>query len=214
MKKYFLFLGLLIVVSCKRAEAPYAGFDMCFENPQPINDSDLSKIPKKFRGVFMSKDSFFIRIEEKEILSESYLKFRIYKTDLDSIKEFFSYPNSNFKLSTKIIKGDSLEIIKKDIDTFFVFSDTQKAKRIDGRLVLNYKDSIYWKIKVISLEKNIFKIKYIYSEEDLNRVDSLTKVKSTMIDSSLFVLKPSRNEFKRIINLNKLGEEQNYKKIK
>jgi hypothetical protein len=212
MKKYFLFLGLLFLVSCKKTDDPYAGFDMYFEKPQPINDSELSTIPNKFQGLFMSKDSFFVRIEEKEILIENYLKFRIHKTDLDSLKEFFSYPNGKVKLSTKNISGDSLEIIKKDIDTFFVFSDSQKAKRIDGKLVLNYKDSIYWKIKAISLEKNILKIKYIYSEEDLKRIDSLTKVKSTMIDSSLFILKPSRNEFKRIINLKKLGETREYKK--
>ena len=214
MKKHFLLLGLLFVVSCKRVDAPYAGFDMCFEKPQPINDSELPTIPNKFQGLFMDKDSFFVRIEEKKILIENYLKFRIHKTDLDSVKAFFSYPNGKFKLSVKNISGDSLEIIKKDIDTFFVFSDTQKAKRIDGQLVLNYKDSIYWKIKAISLEKNVLKIKYIYSEEDLKRIDSLTKVKSTMIDSALFLLKPSRNEFKRILNLKKLGETREYKKVK
>lgn len=74
MKKYFLFLGLLFIISCKKNDAPYAGFDMYFEKPQPINDSELSAIPNKFQGVFMSKDSFFVRIEEKEILFEDYLK--------------------------------------------------------------------------------------------------------------------------------------------
>nr|WP_315251479.1 hypothetical protein [uncultured Flavobacterium sp.] len=213
MKKCFLILVLLFVVSCKKVAAPYAGFDMCFENPQPINDSELSKIPNKFRGIFMNSDSMYINIKENIILEESYYKFRIHKTDLDSLKEFFSYTNGEFKLCSKIIRGDSLEIIKKDIDTFFIFSNTQKAKRIDGQLVLNYKDSIFWKVKVMNIEKNMLKIKYIYSEEDLKRMDSLTKIKSTMIDSSLFILKPSRNEFKRIINLKKFGEEQEYRRI-
>jgi hypothetical protein len=214
MKKYFLFLVLLFVVSCKKADAPAdESSALYFEKPQPINDSELSKIPNKFRGIFMNSDSMYINVKENIILEESYNKFRIHKKDLDSLKEFFSYPNSKFELSSKIIKGDSLEIIKKDIDTFFVFSNTQKAKRIDGQLVLNYKDSIFWKVKVISIERNTLKIKYIYSEEDLKRMDSLTKIKSTMIDSSLFLLKPSRNEFKRIINLKRFGEEHSYKKI-
>jgi hypothetical protein len=215
MKKYFLFLGLLFIVSCKKSDEPAeeVGFAVRFEKPQPINDSELSKIPNKFRGIFINSDSMYINIKENIILKESYYKFRIHKTDLDSLKEFFSYTNGEFKLGSKIIKGDSLEIIKKDIDTFFVFSNTQKAKRIDGQLVLNYKDSIFWKIKAISMEKNMLKIKYIYSEEDLKRMDSLTKIKSTMIDSSLFILKPSRNEFKRIINLKKFGVEQEYRRI-
>jgi hypothetical protein len=213
MNKCFLILVLLFVVSCKKVAAPYAGFDMCFENPQPINDSELSKIPNKFRGIFINSDSMYITIKENIILEESYYKFRIHKTDLDSLKEFFSYTNGEFKLGSKIFRGDSLEIIKKDIDTFFIFSNNQKAKRIDGQLVLNYKDFIFWKVKVMNIEKNKLKIKYIYSEEDLKRMDSLTKIKSTMIDSSLFILKPSRNEFKRIINLKKFGEEQEYRRI-
>jgi hypothetical protein len=187
MEKCFLILVLLFVVSCKKADAPAdESYVLYFENPQPINDSELSKIPNKFRGIFMNSDSMYINIKENIILEESYYKFRIHKTDLDSLKEFFSYTNGEFKLGSKIIRGDSLEIIKKDIDTFFIFSNTQKAKRIDGQLVLNYKDSIFWKVKVMNIEKNKLKIKYIYSEEDLKRMDSLTKIKSTMIDSSLF----------------------------
>jgi hypothetical protein len=219
MKKYFLFLGLLFIVSCKKADAPYAGFYMCFENPQPINDSELSNIPSKFRGVFINSDSVYFNVTEKMILQEYYYRFRFHKNKLDSIKREYDLKNNQFVskdnkyfFDYKYV-GDSIEFSNKDIDTFFVFSNTQKAKRIEGQLVLNYKDSIYWKIKAISLEKNMLKIKYIYSVEDLKRIDSLTKIKSTMIDSSLFILKPSRNEFKRIINLKRFGEEHSYKKI-
>ena len=54
----------------------------------------------------------------------------------------------------------------------------------------------------------------MYSEEDLKRIDSVTKIKSAMIDSTLFILKPSRNEFKRILNIKDLGETAAYKKVK
>lgn len=222
MKKHFIFLVLLFVVSCKKADAPAeeVGFALCFEKPQPINDSELSKIPSKFRGIFMNSDSVYVNIKENVILKENYYKFRIHKNELDSIKSGFDLKGNQYisKLNDDVFDyrylGDSIEFSNKDIDTFFVFSDTQKAKRIDGKLVLNYKDSIFWKIKAISLEKNRLKIKYIYSEEDLKRIDSLTKVKSTMIDSLTYILSPSRNEFKRMLNLKKLGEEQYYNKIK
>lgn len=108
---------------------------------------------------------------------------------------------------------DSIEFSNKQIDTFFIFSNSQKAKRFDGKLVLNYKDSIYWTVKSIRLEKNSLKINYIYSEEDLKRIDSLTKVKSTMLDSSFFRIKASRNEFKHILNLKNFGSASEYKKI-
>lgn len=210
MKKYFLIIALLLVFSCKKGE-PW-GLNFYFENPQPINDAELSKIPNKFQGLFMSSDSIYLNIKEDIILEESFYKFKFHRKHIDSLKNEFVFSNGkcvskddNEVFDYRQLK-DSIEFLNKRIDTFFIFSDSQKAKRLDGKLVLNYRDSIYWKVKSIRLEKNMLKIKYIYSEEDLKRIDSLTKVKSTMIDSSSFIIKPSRNEFKRILNLKHLGK--------
>ena len=218
MKKYILVLGLLFMFSCKKAE-PF-GLNFYFENPQPINDAELSKIPKKFQGLFMSPDSTYLDIKEDIILEESFYKFKFHKKDMDSLKKEFVF--SKGKCMSKDNKElfdyrqlkDSIEFSNKRVDTFFVFSDARKAKRFDGKLVLNYRDSIFWTLKSIRLEKNVLKINYICSKEDLKRMDSLTKVKSTMIDSSSFIIKPSRNEFKRILNLKHLGEDLEYKKIR
>lgn len=217
MKKYILVLALFLVFSCKKAE-PW-GLNFYFENLQPINDAELSKIPNKFQGLFMSSDSVFLNIKENIILEESFYKFKFPLKDMDSLKNEFIF--SNGKCISKDKKEvydyrqlkDSIEFSNKQIDTFFIFSDSQKAKRFDGQLVLNYKDSIYWKVKPIRLEKNMLKVKYIYSEEDLKRIDSLTKVKSTMLDSSSFIIRPSKNEFKRILNLKHLGSDVEYRKI-
>lgn len=219
MKKYFLVLGLLAFLSCKKAEAVPSGLRFYFENPQPINDAELSEIPNKFQGLFMNPDSVYVNVQENLILKEYYNKFRFHKKDFDSIKKDFDKVGDRYisKLNNDVFEckylKDSIEFSNKQIDTFFIFSDSQKVKRFDGKLVLNYKDSIYWTINSISLEKNILKIKYIYSEEDLKRIDSLTKVKSMMIDSSSFIIKPLRNGFKRILNLKHLGEDLEYRKI-
>ncbi len=217
MKRYILVLALLLFFSCKKAE-PW-GINFYFENPQPINDAELSKIPNKFQGLFMDSDSVFFNIKETIILEENFYRFKFPLKDLDSLKNEFIF--SNGKCISKDKKEiydyrklkDSIEFSNKQIDTFFIFSDSQKAKRFDGKLVLSYKDSIYWTIKSIRLENNRLKVKYIYSEEDLKRIDSLTKIKSTMIDSSSFIIKPSRNEFKRILNLKHLGEDVEYRQI-
>jgi|LakMenEpi03Aug12_release.lakeMendotaPanAssembly.Ray.scaffolds.fasta_scaffold397774_1 hypothetical protein len=219
MKKYTVLLGLLVFLSCKKAEGVPSGLGFYFEIPQPINDSELSKIPNKFLGLFMNSDSTYVNVQENIILKEYYDKFRFHKREFDSIKLDFDKVGDKYisKLNSTIFEckylKDSIEFSNKRIDTFFIFSNTQKAKRFDGQLVLNYKDSSYWTIKSIRLENNNLKIKYIYSEEDLKRIDSLTKVKSTMIDSSSFIIKPSRNEFKRILNLKKLGGEFEYRKV-
>ena len=219
MKKYILVLVMLVFLSCKRAEEAPIGLSFYFENPQPINDAELSKIPNKFEGLFMNSDSLYLNVKDDIILKESYDKFRFPKSDFDSIK--LNFDKVGDKYISKFNKDvfdykyfkDSIEFTNKRIDTFFIFSERNKAKRFDGKLILNYKDSIYWIVKSISVEKNSLKIKYVYSEEDLKRIDSLTKVKSTMMDSSSFIIKPSRNEFKRILNLKKLGGEFEYKKV-
>ena len=219
MKKYILVFALLAFISCKKVECEPYGFNFYFENPQPINDAVLSKIPNKFRGLFMSSDSVYLNIKEDIILKESFFKFKMHKNDMDSLKNEIVFSNGRYifkddnkKLDYRHLR-DSIEFSEKLIDTFFIFSDKNKAKRFDGQLILNYKDSIYWKVKYLRFEKNNIKIKFIYSEQDLKRIDSLTKVKSTMIDSSSFIIKPSRNEFKRILNLKKLGAEFDYKKV-
>ena len=219
MKKYILVLGLLAFLSCKKAEEAPSGLSFYFENPQPINDFELSKIPNKFLGLFMNSDSIFLNIKEDIIVKEYYNKFRFHQKDFDSIKVEFDKIGNTYisKFNKEVYEAkyfkDSVEFSNKRIDTFFIFSDAQKAKRFDGQLVLNYKDSIFWKVKSLRLVKNSLKIKYIYSEQDLRRIDSLTKVKSTMLDSSSFIIKPSRNEFKHILNLKYLGQDLEYKKF-
>lgn len=219
MRFYLLVLISIFLFSCKRAEEAPSGLRFYFENPQPINDAELSKIPNKFQGLFMNSDSLYINVKDSMILKESYDKFRFPKSEFDSLKLNFDKVGNKYiskfnkdVFDCKYLK-DSIDFSNKRIDTFFTFSDRNKAKRFDGKLILNYKDSIYWTVKSISVEKNSLKIKYVYSEEDLKRIDSLTKVKSTMIDSSSFIIKPSRNEFKRILNLKKLGGEFEYKKV-
>jgi hypothetical protein len=219
MKKYILVLGILAFLSCKRAEEAPIGLRFYFENPQPINDAELSKIPNKFKGLFMNSDSLYLNIKDDIILSESFFKFKFHNNYIDSLKNEFVLSkgkwvakDDNEVFDFRQLK-DSIELSSKKIDTFFMFSPTLKAKRFDGKLVLNYKDSIYWTVKSISLEKNSLKIKYIYSDEDLKRIDSLIIVKSTMVDSSSFIIKPSRNEFKRILNLKRLGMDSEYKKV-
>lgn len=221
MKKCFLVLTLLLVIaSCKKADAPSEDeFNLCFETPQPIKDSELSKIPNKFIGLFMDADSNYIDISENIILNEHYYKFKFHKNLSDSLKTEFDLVDNHYvsKLNKDVYDyryiGDSIEFSNKQIDTFFIFSNTEKAKRFNGQLVLNYKDSIFWKVKSIRLENNILKITCLNSKEDLRRMDSLTKMKSKAIDTITFVSRTSRNEFKRILNLKKIGWELDYKRV-
>jgi len=190
-----------------------------FENPQPIDDSELNSFPSKFRGLYMSSDSTFLRIDDNGIFQEYCSKFRVPRQKLDSLKS--EYDLINGKLITKdrketfdiLKKGDSIELSQRDTDTLFRLSYNQKLKRINGQLVLSTRDSVFWNIKTISLENDVLKIKNIYLPEDLRKLDSVTAIKSKMLDSLSYLIKPTKKEFKNILKIKKLGYDQEYAKV-
>jgi len=201
-------------------EIPANGLKLYFENPQPVNDSEISKIPNAFIGLYEEDESSYLRVDQDAVLWDYHLKFKIHKNFVDSLKV-------NFKLvDGKMIDrktneayavsdcGDSLLLDNISTDTLFKFSKTQRAKRINGSLVLNSKDSVYWNIKTLDTHKDRLTMRFFYSQKDRERMDSIMKTKSKMLDSTAYVLNPSRNEFRKILKLKKLGEEHNFKRVK
>ncbi|MBS7253098.1 hypothetical protein [Flavobacterium branchiicola] len=221
MKKVLLIMAIMALISCKKADYPACEdcMNFYFENPQPDKDSELDRFPKKFRGLFMNTDSTFIRIEEDRILKEYFWKFKIHKLTLDSTKA--EYEIVEGKLITKdtrdsfgmFPKGDSIELIQKHIDTLFRFSFYEKAKRIDGHLILSRKDSLFWNAQFISIDKNILKFKNLYDLKDLKKLDSVTKIKAKNLDSISYLIKPTITEFKKIFKIKGLGFDSEYKKV-
>lgn len=221
MKKIFLlWLTFSLLVSCKEGESIPVGNTFYFENPQPINDSELKSFPNKFLGLYINVDSVYLNFQKDFILENFAWKSKIPLTDLDSIKlefdvsenEITSKKDKSLKYQYRKLK-DSIEIIVKRTDTLFKFSNFQKAKRINGNLVISKKDSIYWNIKLFSFNKDKLTIKQLYSDSDLKKIDSITKMKSKMIDSTTYIISPSRSEFKKFFNLRNFGYDKGYKKI-
>lgn len=218
MKKYLLILGLIFLVSCKKTEEISFESNFRFASAQPINDSELSKIPNKFLGIFMNKDSTYLNIKSNIILTENYLRFRFHKTEKDSLITEFLIQNGKYisKENKQIFDsktiGDSIELSSKNSDTLFVLSKSQKAKRINGHLVISQKESFYWTSKILTLDKDILKIRQLYSENDRKRLDSITTIKSKEVDSATFLVEPTRPEFSKILNLKNFGYEQQFTK--
>ncbi|WP_026705523.1 hypothetical protein [Flavobacterium soli] len=217
MKKYFLFLAIVMLVSCK--EVPLEN-NIYFEDPQPINDSELAKIPSKFIGEYLNDDSLKLNITDEIISYTNNFKISIHKSELDSLKDELVYKDGKFiekKTNTVLenkIFGDSIEFNIKDVDTVFKFSDFQKAKRINGKLILSKKDSLYWQIEILTLNKNVITIEELRADSDIMAIDSLTKIKAKEIDRNNYIVKPSRKEFSKILKLKKLGYSSTFRKIK
>lgn len=221
MKKIAVLIVLsFMLYSCrdKSAELPFDSFTFFFEKPQPINDIELNSIPNKFIGEYINSDAVVIKIRKNAITSENSSKFKFPKNQMDSLKTKFSFADgkcisklNNSILDYKII-GDSIELTSKEIDTVFIFSDTKNAKRINGILVLNEKKSKYWEVSFVNLNKNKLEIKHLYAENDLRRMNSVTKIHSKMIDTTTFVINPTRGEFGKFLQLKDFGYLQVYEK--
>jgi len=214
-----LLVFLSLIYSCKQIDAFPEGNSFYFSEPQPINDSEIYSIPNKFVGLYINEDSIYVNISKKYILKESYFKFRLHIDSLDvfgdELVQFngkYKFKNTETFLQNKRI-CDSMEFSEKRVDTFFVFSNNQKAKRISGKLVLSEKDSIFWQSKLVYLDKENLVIKYLYSDDDLRKIDSITKIKSKQLDSTSYLISPSRAEFKHFFEVKNFGFDAKYKKI-
>jgi hypothetical protein len=218
MKNIFCILFLAFsIASCK--DIALSEKSICyFRSPQPVNDSEISKIPNKFIGKYINEDSLYLNVEHNLITIHSFYRLKFHKKEIDSLKKEFYFSSGKWisKGSKAMFDhkeiGDSLELSTKEIDTFFIFSNSSKAKKINGKLVLNEKDSIFWRTKWISLQKNNLLIHSISSSEDIINMDSITKNKSIMLDSSTFILNPSRIEFKRFLEMKKNESVIEFKK--
>lgn len=222
MKKIFIILVLIVlVVSCKKVRIRPCPdcFIFYFENPQPENDTELDHFPVRFRGLYIDKDSSFLRIKEDRMIYKYFGTYKIHKIEFDSIKEEFTIigneatNKTTHEKSVIHIKGDSIEFKETFLDTFFRLSYYNKLKRIDGQLVLSKKDSIFWTTEIMSLNNKTLKIKEIYLPGDLKKLDSITEIKGEKLDSMSYLIKPTRSEFKNILRIKKMGTDSEYKRI-
>jgi hypothetical protein len=220
MKKVIIIAVFFSLWSCKETAKEEFSTYFYFEGPQPINDSELSSFPSKFRGVY-TFDDVQLHIE-KNCIYNSYLEdWRVAKTAMDSLKDSIIYDGDKIILKEKKYsekynyrdEGDSLYLYRRRYDTIFSFSPTQKAKRINGQLVLSNKDSIYWHIRMLAIKKDTLYWKYFTDSHDYMMLKPIVKNMTINADTSAVYLKPTRREFAKILSLDSLATSK-YKKIK
>ena len=217
--KYFLVISLFtLYINCKQADAvPYYGIDFLFKAPQPIDDSEVNHFPNRFIGNYMNQDSTNLVIENKTVYYKWTTKSNISFSAFDSIKDSQRVFENRIYFDNEFVEfrklKDSIEITDSNYDTIFSISSFQKVKRVKNSIVFNTKDSIYWKIKIITLDNNRLTLKTIVSDEDLIRMDSLSKIKAQKIDSTKIIVQLSKREFKKMLTLKRFGYDQNFKKI-
>ena len=118
MRKNIFFFCIVSFISCKEIAS---NGNLYFENPQPLDVSELVSIPNRFVGLYKNEDSAFLRIDKDMITRYVFWKFRIHKTEIDSLKKEFDLvsgkwvnKNSNDVFEMKKVQ-DSLELSTKKL---------------------------------------------------------------------------------------------------
>lgn len=217
--KCFLVITLFILFfSCKQVDAvPYYGIDFLFKAPQPIDDREINHFPYRFIGNYTNQDSTNLIIEDKTVYYKWKTKNNISFSAFDSIKDSLKVVENRIYFDTKFVEyrklKDSIEITDINYDTIFSISSFQKAKKVKNSIIFSTKDSIYWNIKILTLDHNKLILKTLVSDEDLIRMDSLSKIKAQKIDSTKIIVQLSKKEFKKMLTLKRFGFDQDFKKI-
>lgn len=211
---------MLFFIRCKEhrvEEIYYTSF--YFGSPQPVNDSELSNFPIRYRGIY-SKGEDTMYIDKKAIYYSMYRLDTINKTQLDSLGESLEYRGDKLIIKfddyvqeyTVKDKGGLLYLSSRHRDTLFALSPQHKAKRINGSIVISYKDSTFWRSNIFSLQSDSLVWKYFATPDDYATIKPYIKDIRTNIDTTVIHLKPTRKEFSKLLGL-KISEKK-YKKIK
>lgn len=131
MRKYIFFLCVVSFVSCKEIAS---NGNLYFENPQPTDVSELVSIPNRFVGLYKNEDSTFLRIDKDMITRYVFWKFRVHKTEIDSLNKEFDLVSGKWvhKNSNDVFEMKKYKILwnfpQNILIQYFDFQNFKKQK--------------------------------------------------------------------------------------
>lgn len=220
-KIYFTGFLFLLLSGCRQRMIPAVLFD----EPQPVGVKNLNSIPKSFQGIYIDKDSSFLKITQDYLITEDYFLMQIHKNELDSLKNEIIFENGKViyrttadTFSAKKVK-DSICWREVIVDTILRISDGNVVRKYKGYLILNSKvDSSSYAVSLLKLEKRKLSIKQIDSKEDLVNLKPIevTTISQDSLKNDTLSMKfhLTKNEFKGIVKIKNFSSPMIYYKIK
>lgn len=211
MKYLILILvsSLLFFMAC---EPP-----VLFKVPQPEGVANLSKIPKKIHGRYMSlADSSFLLVSDYLMIRYANWIYTVKEDKLDSnliIKGSYiidketneSFPFEKF--------DDSLMIHVKFLDTIFNINSGDIVRKFKGYYFLNKKfDNAYWTVKKLDYSPSSIRIAEISSKEEIALLDQFTEQVADSLDPKIYG--PSKREFKDFIKNDGFSQSEKFIRLK
>jgi hypothetical protein len=216
--RYIVLLVAFLFISCKEnAAGEYASVDYYFDEPQPVNDRPLKTIPTLFRGSYSHSKDEVLNITNNAVYFDYQQNIALPLSDKDSVFKIPQYkdgkityynPYSQFDVTVK----DSVYLSGFTRDSIFNLSDTNIAKLYKGRLILSHRDSTFWKVNILAVNKDSLYWKHL-SLEDYKKISVFIKDVAINNDTTGVLIKPTKKEFKQLLDMN-MSWQQKYKKVR
>jgi hypothetical protein len=191
-----------------------------FEVPQPEGVQDEKSVPKKLFGKYLStSDSSVLTINEYSIIKEKQTIEKGLKSILDSSERVMhdtSFTRIEFNLSLRLTfvrrqiqRGDSVFIHTNSVDTLYLRNNRFVIRKFKGYFFLSkriFSDS--WQVRKLEKIKGGIIIGEIATKQELNELRAITEV-----HDSTNTFKPTKQQFKKILQQDGFKSEEKFLRI-
>ena len=200
------FVSLVLLSSCTV---------LYFEVPQPDNQSLLTAFPEQFWGRYLSEEGDIVTIEASRFIHPEKLSMVLPASRLDSMPGIKIVGDKLFDDSLPDAGPMSFMIAHDTVyyeATFYQsqwLSDSLVLKQMKKWVVVNTKEEDYWLVYLISVTDDsldVYSVKNLKPEEADDRYGYEGRISNftpyttfKQIDESVYVLDPSKGEFRKLI---------------
>ena len=188
-----------------------------FNEPQPTNIDNLSKIPKRLHGQYLNiTDNSTLLVGDKLIQRIYDYDYKVHINKLDSTEKLSGDTIINIKTKEKTIikrEGDSLITHIHFIDTLFQMDYDNVVRKFKGYYFLNKRyDKTSWEVKKIQLTKGQLILSSISTKLDIENLQVITETPKDTV--SPYKFSATKKQFKQFIKNDGFSDSEIFVKQK
>lgn len=212
MKPLRIISAIIILTSLVACEPP-----VTFTEPQPVDTDNLSKFPRRLKGVYLSlSDSSILSINDKVIQRTYDFDYKIHPNQLDSTARLSGDTLINLETKEReLLKrdGDSLNIHIHSVDTLFQMDYDNVVRKFKGYYFLNTRyDKTRWEVEKMNLSKGQLILSSISTKEDIENLKEITETPQDTVTNYNFTA--TKKEFKKFAKNDGFSDSETFVKLK
>jgi hypothetical protein len=212
LKQLKIISVIIILTSLVACEPP-----VTFTEPQPVGTDNLSKFPRRLKGVYLSlSDSSTLSINDKLIQRTYDFDYKIHPNQLDSTARLSGDTLMNVETKERELiqrDGDSLLIHIHNVDTLFLMNYDNVVRKFKGYYFLNTRyDKTSWSVQKMQLSKGQLIISSISTKEDIENLKETTENVQDSVANYNFTA--TKRQFKKFVKNDGFRDSETFVKLR